>query len=239
MTTTNELYLPTRLVYKVKNAAKLRRILDEHPAMVLDPSDKRWVWIYVPQLHRSEFPEIYAEADIEHDGIVIGSCRMPRKDTFYVFLRGHFRASRFLSLFDRRVPRSVARGEFIDTYNRVLTLTPDVVPPPPEHFFKGKDKIEFFDSLSLLENAKTKAETLTVLALIEERQKTETLSEFQRTRLDLFYEEGVKNFEELMRFRELMVMFQHNTGKPVRPYEFIMDMVLSDGLADGDRLGAP
>ena len=52
-TTTGEPYLPTRLVYRVSNAAKVARFLKSQPSFAFDPNQDRWVWEIHPSLRRT------------------------------------------------------------------------------------------------------------------------------------------------------------------------------------------
>ena len=50
----------------------------------------------------------------------------------------------------------------------------------------------------------------------------------ERHRLDLFYEDGLKSFETSMQLRGIVAMKQHLEGKPVRPYDVILELMQRD-----------
>ena len=144
-TTTDEIFLPTRLVYAVKQPEVLQRWLRKHPAMLEDRAQGRWTWNYHRKVRKLGFPESYDEALRRQGGLVLASCYQPDKRSFHVYTRCGMRATRFLSFFDKEVSRSVATGEFVDQYNLITTASHVAEVPTPEEYFRDESRIEFFD----------------------------------------------------------------------------------------------
>jgi hypothetical protein len=220
-TTTDEFYLPTRLVYTVHQPDTLRRWFDRHPAMSWDPDQQRWTWNYHRKLRKLGFPAAYEEAVQRQGGLVLASCYLAGKRTLHVYTRSTLRAHRFLVFFDREVSRNVAMGEFVDEYNLLTTGNDFASVPTPEDFFRDESKFEFLDIGAMMDAAKTPAEEEALDAMLDQRRVTKTIAPLERHRLEMFYTDGPKSFEHAMNFRELMAMLQHQSPTPINPYTVI------------------
>jgi hypothetical protein len=224
-TTTDEPYLPTRLVYSVHQPDALRRWFERHAAMSWDPGLGRWTWNYHRKLRKLGFPAAYEEAVRRQGGLVLASCYLVDRRTLHVYTRSGLRAHRFLVFFDREVSRAVAMGEFVDEYNLLTTGKNVRAVPTPEDFFRDASKIEFFDIPTLMDAAKTPGEEAALDALLTKRRFTKTITPLARHRLEMFYLDGPKSFEQAMQFRELMAMLQHQSPTPICPYEVVKEQL--------------
>ena len=224
MTTTNEVFLPTRLVYEVYQERPLREFLGKQSCIGWDPEKHRWTWEYEGAALKLKFSKEYSVKAEKNQPVVLASCYLTDPKTLHAYTRCGLRAVKFLSFFDQYVPRTVAKAKFIDQYNFVTAIKPDEPMPIPEDYFKDESKIEFFDIMGLLDAQETpekKASLAALCAGFEQR----ALAPLERHRLDMFYEDGVTSLELSMQFRETMAMTQYKSGKPLRPFEFIQAIV--------------
>ncbi len=224
MTTTNEVFLPTRLVYEVSYQEKtLREFLEKQSCIGWDPEKHRWTWGYEGAALKLKFSKEYSATPKKYQPIVLASCYLSDPKTFHVYTRCGLRAIKFLSFFDQYVPRSVAKAKFIDQYNFVTVIKPDEPMPIPEDYFKDDANIEFFDIAGLLDNQKKPNKKAALAAIFAGFKRT--LAQLERHRLDAFYEDGVTPLELSMQLRETMAMAQYKSGKPLRPFDFIRSIV--------------
>lgn len=229
-TTTNELYLPTRLIYTVAAPEELRAWFTRHPAFAWDSDRRRWAWEYDRSCRKLGFSPEYAETVRRTGGLVLASCYL-KGGTLQVYTRCGLRAVKFLVFFDQQVKRTIAMGEFVDKYNLVtLTANPRDV-PQPEDVFADESRLEFFDIAALLDSAKTPAEMKATMELIRLRSLTETLAPLVRHRLEAFYCDGPKAMETSMQLRDTLAMIQHQSKTPINPLEEIRKMVV--GMTPG------
>ena len=238
-TTTDEPYLPTRLVYTVHQPDALRRWFERHPTMAWDADLRRWTWNYHRKLRKLGFSAAYDEAFRRQGGLVLASCYLVERRTLHVYTRSGLRALRFLVFFDREVPRSVAMGEFVDEYNLLSTAKDVASIPTPEDFFRDEGRIEFFDVAAMQDAAKTPAEQAALHAMLDEQTVHGTIIPLERHRLEMFYADGPKSFEDAMKFRELMAMLQHQSPTPIIPYEVIKEQLQKASGAPADPPGPP
>jgi len=130
---------------------------------------------------------------------------------------------RFLVFFDREVSRGVAMGEFVDGYNLLTTGTDPATVPTPEDFFRDDSRLEILDPGALIDAAMTPDREAALDALLDERRVNRTITPLERHRLDMFYADGPRSFEQAMQIRELMAMLQHKSPTPVNPYDVLRD----------------
>ncbi|MHB9008261.1 MAG: hypothetical protein ACYDC1_15160 [Limisphaerales bacterium] len=224
MTTTNELFLPTRLIYEVYDAGKLRARLDRLSCMSWDPAKRRWTWDYEGAARKMRFPPAYDQVPEERQPVVLASCYLVNDQTFHVYTRCGFRAVKFLVFFEKEVSRSIAVGKFIDHYNLVTSVNPGAPVPFPEDFFKDESRIEFDDLIGLLDRPESPAKREALLAH-EAKQAQLPLRPLERHRLDGFYHDGPALMEQMVLFRNVMAGLQHQSDQPIRPAE-VIDRIL-------------
>ena len=222
-TVTGELFLPTRLVYEVYDARWLRAWLVKTSCMAWDARQSRWTWNHCDAALRLNFPPPYDDVPEEQRPVVLASCYPVDDQTFHVYTRCGLRAAKFLSFFDRAVPRTIALGKFIDQYNLVTDVGPTDVGsgallPVPEDFFKDEDRIYFFD-LATLMDAPESADKDAALHAYADAMETRTLRPLERHRLEAFYEDGPETMEQASVVREYMAGLQYRSDKPIRPTE--------------------
>ena len=222
MTTTNEMYLPTRLVYEVYDSAQLRAKLQKLTCFSWNPQKKGWTWEYYGEVLKMAFPPEYKKDEFQPT--VLATCYLVDDKTFHVYTRCALRTVRFLSFFDKQVPRSIAMGMFIDGYNLLTTVDPGDPVPPPEQYFSDESKVEFDDVVALMDlpdSPAKKAALLDYFARVPQR----TLRPLERHRLEGFYADGPKLMEQTARFREVLAGLQHQSNKPIRPHEVIANLL--------------
>ena len=61
MTLTDELFMPTRLVYEVHDANQMRSWLDENTCFYWNTVKRAWTWNYDGAALKMDFPESYAK----------------------------------------------------------------------------------------------------------------------------------------------------------------------------------
>jgi len=220
MTTTNELYLPTRLVYEVYEVKPLRAWLQRTSCVAWNPVKRGWTWNYDGAARKMEFPPAYDQVPEERQPVVLASCYLVDDHTFHVYTRCGFRTVKFLVFFDQHVSRSIALGKFVDQYNLITSVGPGEPVPFPEDYFKDETKIEFYDIIALMDSPDSPAKQQAMDAFLASAAQR-TLRPLERHRLDGFYHDGPALMEQTVRFREVMAGLQHQSDKPVRPVEVI------------------
>jgi hypothetical protein len=210
-TITNELFLPTRLVYEVYDARRLNSWLVNTSCMAWDERLERWVWLHCDAALDLDFAPAYDKVPKKSRPVVLATCYLVDDQTFHVYTRCGLRAAKFLTFFDRAVLRTVAMGKFIDQYNLVTDMEPGEVPPIPEDYFQDEDKIYFFDLAALIDSPDSPARTAAIEAALE----TSTLRPLERHRLEDFYEDGPEAMEMSNVFREYMAGIQYHSDKPI------------------------
>lgn len=228
MTSTNEPFLPTRLVYEVHNAQQLRARIAKFSCLPWDPAQRRWTWNYEGAARKMGFPPEYRQAPAERQPIVLASCYLVDDQTFHVYMRCGFRTVKFLVFFDQHVSRSIALGKFIDQYNLITTINPDEPPPVPEDYFKDESRIEFFDIIGLMDSPDSPAKKQ-MMAAYQAGAAQRTLRALERHRLDLYYNDGPVEMEQAMRLRDMLAMIQHQSDKPIRPVDVLIRLLSGKG----------
>jgi hypothetical protein len=220
MTVTDEVFLPTRLVYEVYDVSRLREWLEKTSCIAWDAKRQRWTWIHCDAALKLNFPSAYDTVPEEQRPVVLASCYLVDDQTFHVYTRCGLRAIKFLSFFDREVSRSIALGTFVDQYNLITDVAPGERLPVPEDYFKDEARIYFFDLAGLLDSPDSPAKEA-ALDAYEAARETRTWRPLERHRLELFYEDGPEEMEQTSVFRELMAGIQYRSDKPIRPSEEI------------------
>lgn len=218
MTTTGELFMPTRLVYEVYDVRQLRSWIVKSSCMAWDTKIQRWTWNHSGAALKVKFPPSYGKVPAKQRPVVLASCYLVNDQTFHVYTRCGLRAAKFLSFFDRQVPHSTALGKFIDQYNLITDVAPGESLPVPEDYFKDEAKIAFFDIIGLLDSPDSPAKKAALDAYYA-AMETRTWRPLERHRLDDFYEDGPEMSEQASDFRELMAGLQYRSDKPIRPVE--------------------
>jgi hypothetical protein len=217
MTLTDELFLPTRIVYRVKDRKQLLSRFHNLRCMIFDPFRNRWVWQYEFEATRIGFPVKYRRIPLECQALVLASCYLLDRGAMHVYVRSALRVSKALVFFDRHIPRACARAEYIDEYNLLTAQEPQRPLPEPEDFFNDESRIHFHDIESIAdEPARLAAE----VSAIPER----TLEPLERHRLTAFYEDGEEHMTRAMQMREIMAMAQYLSDTAIKPYQVIREL---------------
>ena len=224
MTTTGELFLPTRLVYRIVDGAQFRERFDRIKSFKWDPEGHRWTWLYEHEALKMKFPAAYRALPQARQPIVLASCYIVAPGTFHVYLRCGERVMKFLSFFDRHMPRSCVVGEFIDEYNLITEMRIGERPPMPEDFFKNEAAIEFSDLVPRMNQLTQSGDKAGAIALLF-GMHTRTMPALKRLRLDAFYEDGPVSFETAMKLRETLAMLQRESDVPIRPFDVITSLL--------------
>jgi SEC-C motif len=228
MTTTDELFLPSRIIYRVYDRTKLERKLRSLRSMFQEPTG-RWTWNYEFEARELGFPAAYDKIPPERQPLLLASCYWAEADAFYVYVRSTLRLTKFLVFFDKQVPRAWAKGEVFDEYNLVTTRAPGEPLPRPEDCFGNESNA----ALRHLE-AESAGSGWSEDEL--QRMTERTLKPLDRHRLDAFYEDGEEHMDGAMRLREILAMKQHCSKEPIRPYDVMLELIQK---ADRSGLLAP
>ena len=217
MTLTDELFLPTRIVYRVKDREKLLSRFHNLRCMMFDTFRTRWAWQYEFEATPIGFPVNYRQIARERQPLVLASCYLLGRSAMHVYVRSALRVSKVLVFFDQHVPRACARAEYIDEYNLLTAQEPQRPVPEPEDFFNDESRIRFHDIESIADDpARLAAEVLA----ISER----TLEPLERHRLTAFYEDGEEHMKGAMQMREITAMAQYLSDTPIKPYQVIREL---------------
>ncbi len=221
-TLTDELFLPSRLVYRVSNRPLLERKLAALASFEWEPFKNRWGWLYEHEAKGLGWPAAYERVPAERQPILLAACHLIGQDRLEVYLRSCERVVKFLQFFERHIPRACAMGEFIDGWNRVSVALAGEPLATPEEFFRDESRIEFVDFATLQDSGQLEGEA--GLALLRE-QSQRFQPELERHRLEMFYADGPAEFAKVLRFRETLALLQHQRGGPVRPYDVIQEFL--------------
>src|SRR5437867_9718225 len=102
MTLTDELFLPTRIVYCVKDREELVSRFHNLRCMMFDPFRPRWVSQYEFEATRIGFPVNYRRIPRDRQPLVLASCYLLDRGAMHVYVRSALRAC--------------ARAEYIDEF---------------------------------------------------------------------------------------------------------------------------
>ena len=212
MTLTDELFLPTRIVYRVKDREELLSKFQNLRCMMYDPFRVRWMWQHEFEATRIGFPVKYRLIPRERQPLVLASCYLLNCGAMHVYVRSALRVSKALVFFERHIPCACARAEYMDEYNLLTAQEPQRQLPEPEDFFKDESRIRFHNIESIVyDPARLAAE----LSAIPER----TLEPLERHRLRAFYEDGEEHMKGATQTREIMAIAQYFSDTPIKPYE--------------------
>lgn len=235
LTVTDELFLPTRLVYEVYDAAYLRAWLKKTTCVEWHPVKLGWTWNYTAAVAKMDFPPSYAKAPKAPQPLVLATGYLVDEHSFHVYTRCGFRTVKFLTFFDREVPRSIAMGKYIDQYNLITSVSAGAPVPLPEEYFKDESKLEFFDLIGLLDSPASAAKQR-ALSDYQAEAAQRTLRPLERYRLDAFYDDGPGHMEQREKFREMLAGLQAESSEPVRPME-VISRILSAGVPKAGKVG--
>jgi len=224
MTTTGELFLPSRVIYRVQNREELLQRFRRLPDLQWDPRRQRWTWNYGAQARRLGFPAAYEALPPHQQPLVLASCYLTDAHTLQAYVRCASRLLRLLVFFEQEIPRRCASAQFLDHYNAVTTAGPGEISPAPEDFFRHEAEIEFPDLESRLTNIQTNAQKEELLAWMSE-QARRPMPLRARHRLEVFYEEGAEAMEQRLQMRQYMALRQYKEGKPIYPYQVIQELM--------------
>jgi hypothetical protein len=222
MTTTNELFLPTRIVYRIFNAEDLLRRFAKLRCMVYEEANRRWTWNYEAEAKKMGFPAAYNQIPKEHRPLILASCYLVDEDTLHVYVRSTLRLQKVLVFFDQWIPRSTAQAEFMDEYNLVTAQEASQPWPRPEDYFHNDAEFEFFDTDAF------EPKDLDLKELMK-RQLRKELAPKERHRLTAFYEDGEEHLVTAGRFREFLAAKQYQSAEPIRPFEVLQEAMQNAG----------
>ena len=235
MTLTDELFMPTRLVYEVHDANQMRSWLDENTCFHWNTVKRAWTWNYDGTALKMDFPVSYAKVPKAQQPLVLATGYFVDEYSFHVYTRCGFRAVKFMEFFDQQVPRTIAMGQYIDQYNLITSVSEGEALPFPEDYFKDESKLEFFDLIGLLDSPDSPAKEK-ALYDYESEAARRTLRPLERHRLEAFYDDGPKQMERGVKFREMMAALQAESSEPIRPVE-VISRILSTAVPKAGKVG--
>ena len=124
MTTTNELLLPSRIIYRVHDAQRLMTIFRKLRCMIWEPPKRRWTWNYEHEAKALGFPAAYEAVPPERQPLVLASCYLIDPHTLHVYVRSTLRLIKFLVFFGQRVSLTCAKGDAPKSKNDLSSMSP-------------------------------------------------------------------------------------------------------------------
>jgi hypothetical protein len=224
MTTTGELFLPTRIIYQILDEEQVRRRFHGLRCLNPEPLKGRWTWIYEHEAKSLAFSPAYEAIPPERQPVVLATCYVLTPEILHVYVRSTERLIKALSFFDTQFPRTCLKAEFMDEYNLLTSVSLDGprLIPTPEDFFKDESRIQYRDP----EQFSQGGDALAAAGLLLTEMQRE-MAPLERHRLDAYYEDGPEYLVDALKLRELLAMKQHESGKAVRPYQVIEEIMRS------------
>jgi hypothetical protein len=108
-TTTGELFQPVRLHYLLFDQQGLEQAFKKLRCVEYDPQGRRWVWLFDHEAIRIKLPKAYSTISKDLHPIVIGSFFSRQENQLLLDLRSWERAVAAVPLFDKYIPRHVAK----------------------------------------------------------------------------------------------------------------------------------
>lgn len=211
-TTTGELLQPARIYYDLLDKERLKNIFSRLPFVQFDPKYDRWVWLYTGKVKKLKFQTRYVDIPRSAHPIVLGSFLTKMEDEMFLEVRSFERATKGISFFDQKIPRSVAKVTDIVIVNNLLDESEKKVitqHPVFEHLFPAdKDKLENTGEKlrELIGDKKPRNEQdrqamqVNVLQLME-RKENEPVPKVERLPTN-YYDDGIEPLESLLRIRQ-------------------------------------
>lgn len=209
-TATGELFLPSRAIYRILDEEQVRLRFHSLRCLNPEPFRGRWTWNYEHEAKALGFPSAYDALPPERQPVVLATCYVIDPSTLHVYVRCTDRLIKALKFFDLHFPSNFLKGEFLDEYNLVTSVSLDgpMSLPTPEAFFQDESRIQLRDGKHAPADVKKRE-----------------LIPSERHRLDTYYEDGPEYLNSAMQIRELLAMKQHESANPIRPYEVIEKML--------------
>src|SRR5438093_340896 len=153
MTTTGELFLPTRVIFRILDEEQVGRRFNGLRCLNPEPPKGRWTWNYEHEAKSLAFSPAYEAIPPERQPVVLATCYVLDPEILHVYVRSTERLIKALSFFDTQFPRTGLKAEFMDEYNLLTSVSLDGprVIPTPEDFFKDESRIQFRDSERFLQ----------------------------------------------------------------------------------------
>ncbi len=120
-TTTGELLQPIRLHYDLFNKKEMLRIFNKLGCIDFDATRRRWAWVYARESSSLKFKHSYNDLPREARRVVLGSFFITSETKMHLDLRSVERALAAVEFFDQRVPRTVAKLNYLSILNRLLS----------------------------------------------------------------------------------------------------------------------
>src|SRR5262245_4262177 len=96
MTTTNELFLPSRIIYRVFDREELLAKFRKLRCMTFEETNGRWTWNYEFEAKKMGFPPAYEEIPPERQPIVLAGCYFAHPTSLQVYVRSTLRLRKLL-----------------------------------------------------------------------------------------------------------------------------------------------
>jgi hypothetical protein len=240
VTTTGEYMQPARVYYDLFNKQRLKKIFSNMPFMQFDPKYDRWTWLYTGKAKKLKFQVRYADIPRSARRIVLGSFLNNKEDEMFLEVRSFERATKGISFFDQKIPRSVAKVTDIVIVNRLLDESEKEITtqhPVLEHLFPA-DKEELENPgekfLELMRGKKPQNEQdrqalqVKVFQLME-KERHEPVPKVERLPTN-YYEEGIESLESLLRIRQGWASRRWQGDENLTMNDFIHELVSTPKL---------
>lgn len=211
-TTTGEFLQPARVYYDLFDKERLKKIFSNMPFLQFDPKYDRWVWLYTGKAKKLKFQIRYADIRRSAHPIVLGSFLTKKEDEMFLEVRSFERATKGISFFDQKIPRSVAKVTDIIIVNKLLDESEmELITRQPVFdrlFPADKESLENLGAeiQELTKGKKPRNEQdrraiqVEVLQLME-KIMNEPVPKIERMPTN-YYEDGIEPLESLLRIRQ-------------------------------------
>src|SRR3954453_14847451 len=112
-TMTGEIFLPTRLYYKLHSKSDLQARFSNLRCMNYDRAGDRWVWLYDGEAKNLKLSVPYSSIPPDKRPIILGLFYSRVGDQMYLDVGSVERAIKAIEFFDKRIKRVVAEVEYV------------------------------------------------------------------------------------------------------------------------------
>ncbi len=241
-TNTNENYFPQRLIYRVDDHPKLVDILNNLNCVFQAPNDNRWyVQCSDEMLKIHKWGKSYLNAVKANDPIVVAIICIPNPNTMHVYLRSFQRVVPTLGFLDIYIPAGVAQGTHHDVCFKIILAKNAYNVLTPEQVFANESNIKYSDNMRQVDALEEKArltgrnyndqiDTFFLKDYLQlQAQAGAYIADLERKRLEIYYRDGVQDYQQAMEFQEMLALARHYAGGTLNAAEFMEKLIRNEG----------
>ncbi len=219
-TMTGEIFLPTRLYYKLHSKSGLQARFSNLSCMTYDRAGDRWVWLYDGEAKNLKLSVPYSSIPPDKRPIILGSFYSRVDDQMYLDVGSVERAIKAIEFFDKRIKRAVAEVEYVAIYNRVCSTTDE----HPGYCFDKIFSNVHTDDIDLAVEAKL----ADARRFIEEGRVGEMMNAKNFELVEAFpvhyYEDGISHVETSLKARQTVAVARWSGQADYCMTDFINDV---------------